>query len=172
MKASDEMLLKQLPQGQEPQQTLAGTPETQGDRCRSAPTSPCDQGTHRHTPTHTHTHTHGKRTTAAELARVCVSVLRPDAKEPENIRKALSFGEEQKTPHALSSPSSDAAVAGDGEGGRANGEVGGHTAPQTRRVNLPDFVFIKVLGKGSFGKVSAGSRPSVLPALHSPWGAS
>lgn len=93
-------------------------------------------------------------------------------KELENIRKALSFdhrGEEHKT-HPLSSPSSVATVMGDshggpggggdegsvevqGEGSRENGEVKGHSAPEVKRMNLHDFVFIKVLGKGSFGKV-------------------
>ncbi|XP_023280319.1 protein kinase C epsilon type-like, partial [Seriola lalandi dorsalis] len=130
---------KKLPQGQDPQQQLSGTPQTEEDRSKSAPTSPCDQ----------------------------------DVKELENIRKALSFdhrGEEHKTnTHPLSSPSSVATVTGEshrgpgGEGGggvevearggRANGEVKVHSAPEVKRMNLHDFVFIKVLGKGSFGKV-------------------
>ncbi len=94
-----------------------------------------------------------------------------DAKELENIRKALSFdprGEEHKT-KPLSSASSVAPVTGDSHGGgggaggnvgvedegsRENGEVKGHVAPEIKRMNLHDFVFIKVLGKGSFGKVS------------------
>uniref|UniRef100_A0A8C7YZ20 Protein kinase C n=1 Tax=Oryzias sinensis TaxID=183150 RepID=A0A8C7YZ20_9TELE len=87
--------------------------QTEDDRSKSAPTSPCDQ----------------------------------DVKELENIRKALSFdhrGEELTTlPLAV----------GDAEGSQENGEVKGPSAPETKRMNLHDFVFIKVLGKGSFGKV-------------------
>ena len=95
-------------------------------------------------------------------------------KELENIRKALSFdhrGEEHKT-HPLSSPSSVMTVTGDtrgggGEGGeensvggkgggsKENGEVKGHSTPEMKRMDLRDFLFIKVLGKGSFGKVGA-----------------
>uniref|UniRef100_A0A3P8SYE4 Protein kinase C n=1 Tax=Amphiprion percula TaxID=161767 RepID=A0A3P8SYE4_AMPPE len=101
---------KKLPQPQDPQQPLSGIPQTEDDRSKSAPTSPCDQ----------------------------------DVKELENIRKALSFdhrGEEHKT-HPLSSPSSV-----------VNGEVKSQSVPEAKRMNLHDFLFIKVLGKGSFGKV-------------------
>lgn len=94
-----------------------------------------------------------------------------DAKELENIRKVLSFdhhGEEKKT-LALSAASSDATIRAnnggggqEGGGGRSatgggnheNGGVKGHVAPEVKRMDLQDFVFIKVLGKGSFGKVS------------------
>lgn len=94
-----------------------------------------------------------------------------DAKELENIRKVLSFdhhGEEKKT-LPLSAASSDATIRAnssgggqEGGGGRSatgggnheNGGVKGHVAPEVKRMDLQDFVFIKVLGKGSFGKVS------------------
>ncbi|XP_051867361.1 protein kinase C epsilon type isoform X1 [Pristis pectinata] len=63
-----------------------------------------------------------------------------------NIRKALSFdnrGDEHKGAEA------DKQVLTPGE----NGENGELKQFQTRHYNLEDFSFIKVLGKGSFGKV-------------------
>lgn len=97
-------------------------------------------------------------------------IFLPDAKELESIRKVLSFdhhGEEHKK-HPLTSALSVATVTGDAgggggggggvgvesEGSKENGAVKGHVAPEVKRMNLHDFVFIKVLGKGSFGKVS------------------
>ncbi|XP_010774599.1 protein kinase C epsilon type-like, partial [Notothenia coriiceps] len=112
---------KKLLQGQESRPQISGTTETEDDRSRSAPTSPCD----------------------------------PDAKELENIRKALSFdhrGEGHKK-HSLSSPKSvDTVTEGSHGGERENGDVKSHV-PEMKRLNLHDFLFIKVLGKGSFGKV-------------------
>ncbi|KAG5266704.1 hypothetical protein AALO_G00235190 [Alosa alosa] len=102
---------KKLPQGQEPQ-PLPCTTQTEEDRSKSAPTSPCDQ----------------------------------DLKDVDNIRKALSFGEEHKSSTAAVGVSSQGAA----NEGRENGEV--RTLP-IKRMNLDHFSFIKVLGKGSFGKV-------------------
>ncbi|XP_029553536.1 protein kinase C epsilon type isoform X2 [Salmo trutta] len=74
-----------------------------------------------------------------------------DLKELENIRKALSFdqrGQEHKS--ASSSSSSKVVVGSEGGEPRENGEL---KTVQTKRMTLQNFLFIKVLGKGSFGKV-------------------
>lgn len=95
--------------------------------------------------------------------------LLQDAKELENIRKVLSFdhqGEEKKI-SLLSAASSEATIKANNSGGgqeggggcaagggsQENGGVKGHITPDVKRMDLQDFVFIKVLGKGSFGKV-------------------
>lgn len=75
----------------------------------------------------------------------------PDLKELENIRKALLFdqrGQEHKS--ASSSSSSKVVVGSEGGEPRENGEL---KTVQTKRMTLQNFLFIKVLGKGSFGKV-------------------
>ncbi|XP_019715681.1 protein kinase C epsilon type-like [Hippocampus comes] len=70
----------------------------------------------------------------------------PEAKDLENIRKALSFDHRGQELSLLSA----AAVTDER---RENGRVEAHGAAEPKRMDLRDFVFIKVLGKGSFGKV-------------------
>ncbi|CAM4725454.1 unnamed protein product [Leuciscus chuanchicus] len=72
-----------------------------------------------------------------------------DIKDLENIRKALSFdhrGEELKPASPSSLTEGESEETGEA---RENGEV---KTVQTKRMMLEDFSFIKVLGKGSFGK--------------------
>ncbi|KAI4789367.1 hypothetical protein KUCAC02_035288, partial [Chaenocephalus aceratus] len=132
--------------GQESRPQISGTTETEDDRLRSASTSPWTR----------------------EPSSWRCSFY---AKEQENIRKALSFdhrGEGHKK-HSLSSPTSvDTVTEGSRGGERENGDVKSHV-PEMKRLNLHDFLFIKVLGKGSFGKVREGRRVclyhSIIPLL-------
>ncbi|KAK2535676.1 hypothetical protein Q9233_003602 [Columba guinea] len=72
-----------------------------------------------------------------------------EIKELENnIRKALSFDNRGEEHRATAATSTDNQLSKPGENGE-NGEV---KQAQTKRIGLEEFNFIKVLGKGSFGK--------------------
>ncbi|KAK1791511.1 hypothetical protein P4O66_013512, partial [Electrophorus voltai] len=142
-----------ISQGPDPQ-PLPISPQMEEDRSKSAPTSPCDQGKHTLNICRHVTRPNGASSEGLFLARCClrraVPLYPPDMKDLENMRKALSFDhqEEEHKPDPPPSPSKGGSEE-TGEG-RENGEV---KTLQTKRMSLEDFSFIKVLGKGSFGKV-------------------
>ncbi len=73
-----------------------------------------------------------------------------DIKDLENIRKALSFDHRGKELKPASSSSLTEDLSEETREARENGEM---KMLQTKKMMLEDFSFIKVLGKGSFGKV-------------------
>lgn len=77
--------------------------------------------------------------------------LYADMKDLESIRKALSFDQRENDIKAEPNSTHDEDSSGETREGRQNGEA---KIPKTKKMNLEDFIFIKVLGKGSFGKVN------------------
>lgn len=141
------------------------------DRCKSLPTSPCEQGKKQcisHLSllvlmliyklwnilkhlylNHGHHFTDIIYAFNTELfSLVSVSELA----ELESIRKALSFGQEHKSSSSSSSSSVATVLQGTENEGHENGDV---KSVQSKRMSLEHFSFIKVLGKGSFGKVGS-----------------
>uniref|UniRef100_A0A672GMX3 Protein kinase C n=1 Tax=Salarias fasciatus TaxID=181472 RepID=A0A672GMX3_SALFA len=75
-------------------------------------------------------------------ARGIAKVLSDLGVTPDKISNSTPRPDGLETPHTLRSQRK-----------HSERSLHGHSVPEAKRMNLHDFVFIKVLGKGSFGKV-------------------